>query len=138
MGVEGCIFCKMVRGDIPVVKIYEDDVIIAFLDIGPLSEGHTLVIPREHFEKLDDCPPKVLGQVASRLGKIAKAAAAGMNADGYNVLCNVGRAAGQLVGHLHFHIIPRKSGDGLLARWPSFRYKNGQIEAIANKIIEKL
>lgn len=133
-----CIFCKMVGGEIPVTKIYEDEVVLAFLDIGPLSDGHTLLIPKEHFEKLHDCPSKLLGEICSRLGKIAKAVASAMNAEGYNVLCNNGTAAGQLVEHLHFHIIPRNTGDGVFDRWPAFKYPEGQIEAVAAKICENL
>jgi histidine triad (HIT) family protein len=128
----------MVAGQIPVTKIYEDEVILAFLDIGPISDGHTLVIPKKHFEKLHDCPDELLARVGSRLGKIAKAVAAGMNSQGYNVLCNNGRAAGQLVEHLHFHIIPRNSGDGVFDRWPAYEYEQGKIEAIAAKICENL
>ena len=138
MSVDECIFCKMVAGKIPATKIYEDHVILVFLDIGPLSDGHTLVIPKEHFEKLDDCPAEVLGQVGSCLGKIAKAVTSGMNSAGYNVLCNNGRAAGQLVNHLHFHIIPRNEGDGVFNRWPAYQYKKGMIEEIAAKIHENL
>ncbi len=133
-----CIFCKMTAGEIPVTKIYEDEVVLAFLDIGPLSDGHTLLIPKEHFERLHDCPSELLGEVCSCLGRIAKAVAGAMNADGYNVLCNNGRAAGQLVGHLHFHIIPRRTGDGVFDRWPASRYRQGQIETIAAKIRKNL
>jgi histidine triad (HIT) family protein len=128
----------MVGGQIPVIKIYEDEVVLAFLDIGPVSDGHTLVIPKQHFEKLHDCPAELLGRVSSRLGKIAKAVAAGMNSDGYNVLCNNGRPAGQLVEHLHFHIIPRNTGDGVFNRWPAYKYEEGKIEEIATKIRENL
>jgi len=138
MSAEDCIFCKMAAGEIAVAKIYEDDVVLAFLDIGPVSDGHTLVIPKEHFERLHDCPAEFLGRVASRLGKIAKAVAAGMNSEGYNVLCNNGRAAGQLVEHLHFHIIPRNAGDGLFNRWPSYKYPQGRMEEIAARIRENL
>ncbi|GAI13592.1 unnamed protein product, partial [marine sediment metagenome] len=135
---DDCIFCKMVAGQIPVTKIYEDKVVLAFLDIGPLSDGHTLVIPKQHFEKLHECPAEVLGPVASRLGKIAEAVAGAMNSEGYNVLCNNGRAAGQLVEHLHFHIIPRNTGDGVFDRWPAYKYQQGKIEEIAAKIRENL
>ncbi len=134
MSADDCLFCKMVTGQIPVAKIYEDEVVLAFLDIGPISDGHTLVIPKQHFEKLHDCPSELLGQIGSRLGKIAKAVAAAMNSDGYNVLCNNGRAAGQLIEHLHFHIIPRNTGDGLFDRWPAYEYEQGKIEIIAEKI----
>jgi histidine triad (HIT) family protein len=128
----------MVAGHIPVTRIYEDDVILAFLDIGPLSDGHTLVIPKQHFEKLHDCPAELLGQVCSRLGKIAGAVSTAMQSDGYNLLCNNGGAAGQLVEHLHFHIIPRNTGDGVFRRWPSYKYPEGKAETIADKIRRNL
>ena len=138
MNADDCVFCKMVAGQIPVTKIYEDEVVLAFLDIGPVSDGHTLVIPKQHFEKLHDCPDELLGQFCSRLGKVAKAVAGAMDSDGYNVLCNTGRAAGQLVEHLHFHIIPRNTGDGVFDHWPSYKYQEGKVEAIAAKIRENL
>ena len=133
-----CIFCKMAAGQVPVTKIYEDEIVLAFLDIGPVSDGHTLVIPKQHFEKLHDCPPQLLGQVCSCLGRIARAVEVAMSSDGYNVLCNNGRAAGQLVEHLHFHIIPRNSGDGVFNRWPAYKYQQGKIEEIAAKIRRSL
>jgi histidine triad (HIT) family protein len=138
MSADDCIFCKMAAGQIPVTKIYEDEAVLSFLDIGPLSDGHTLVIPKQHFEKLHECPADVLSQVGSRLGKIAKAVVAAMGSDGYNVLCNNGRAAGQLVGHVHFHIIPRNTDDGVFNRWPAYKYPEGKIEELAVKIRENL
>lgn len=128
----------MVAGEIPVAKVYEDQVVLSFLDIGPVSDGHALVIPKQHLEELHDCPPELLGQVASRLGKIAKAVIAAVNSQGYNLLCNNGRAAGQLVEHLHFHIIPRNSGDGVFNRWPAYEYEQGRIDEIAARIRENL
>ncbi len=138
MSTDDCLFCKMVAGQIPVTKIYEDEVVLAFLDIGPISDGHTLVIPKQHFEKLHDCPSELLGEVGSRLGKIAGAVTAAMNSEGYNVLCNNGRAAGQLIEHLHFHIIPRNTKDGVFDRWPAYEYEQGKIEVIAEKIRKNL
>ncbi|HUS73959.1 MAG TPA: HIT family protein [Sedimentisphaerales bacterium] len=138
MNVDDCVFCKMVAGQIPVTKIYEDEVVLSFLDIGPLSDGHTLVITKQHFERLHECPAELLGRVGSCLGKIAKAVAAAMNSDGYNVLCNNGRSAGQLVEHLHFHIIPRNTGDGVFDRWPAYKYQEGKIDEIAAKICKNL
>lgn len=138
MSVKDCIFCKIVAGQIPVTKVFEDNVVLAFLDIGPISDGHTLVVPKRHFERLHDCQAEILAHIGSRLGKIAKAVAAGMNCDGYNVLCNNGRAAGQLVEHLHFHIIPRNVGDGVFDRWPSYKYQKGVIEIIGDKIRKKM
>ncbi len=134
MIADDCVFCKIVAGEIPAKRIYEDETLLVFLDNGPISDGHTLVIPKPHFEKLHDCPAELLGQIFSRLGKIAGAVSTAMNSDGYNLLCNNGRAAGQVVEHLHFHIIPRNVGDGLLNRWPSYAYEQGKIEAIADKI----
>ncbi len=134
MSADNCLFCKMVAGQIPVTKVYEDEVVLVFLDIGPISDGHTLVIPKQHLERLDDCPAELLGRVFSHLGKIAGAVATAMNSDGYNLLCNNGRAAGQIVEHLHFHIIPRNAGDGLFGSWPSYKYEEGKIEAIAGEI----
>jgi histidine triad (HIT) family protein len=128
----------MVAGQIPVTKIYEDEVVLSFLDIGPISDGHTLVIPKQHFEKLHECPAELLGQVFNRIGKLAGAVAAAMNSDGYNLLCNNGRAAGQLIDHLHFHIVPRNIGDGLFNRWPSFKYEDGKIEEVAGAIRKNL
>ncbi|MHC4727290.1 MAG: HIT family protein [Planctomycetota bacterium] len=138
MGTDDCLFCKMVAGQIPVTKIYDDEDVLAFLDIGPISDGHTLVIPKQHFEKLHDCPSELLGRVCSQLGKIAGAVTAAMNTDGYNVLCNNGGAAGQLVEHLHFHIIARKTGDGIFNKWPAYKYEQGRIDVIAEKIRENL
>lgn len=132
--MDGCVFCRMVAGEIPVTKVYEDEAVLAFLDIGPISDGHTLVIPKEHCPQVHDCDPAVLSAVAARLGKIAGAVAAAMGAEGYNVLVNNGRAAGQVVEHLHFHIIPRKTGDRVLSGWPSYKYKAGRIEEIAGRI----
>jgi histidine triad (HIT) family protein len=138
MGADDCLFCKMVAGKIPVTKIYEDEFVLSFLDIGPISDGHTLVVPKQHFEKLHDCPAELLGRVFSCLGKIAGAVAATVNSDCYNLLCNNGSAAGQLIEHLHFHIIPRNTGDRLFSRWPSYKYEHGKIEEIAGAIRENL
>jgi histidine triad (HIT) family protein len=138
MSADDCVFCKMVTGQIPFVKIFEDDTVLAFLDIGPISDGHTLVISKQHIEKLHDCPAELLGQICSHLGRIAGAVTKAMNSEGYNLLCNNGRPAGQLVKHMHFHIIPRKTGDGVFNRWPSGKYQDGIIETIADKIRQNL
>jgi histidine triad (HIT) family protein len=135
---DSCIFCKIASGQIPSAKIYEDEKVIAFLDIGPVSDGHTLVVPKQHYTKIHECPSDVLAAISSVLPKIAGAVFAALGVDGYNVLCNNGRAAGQLVEHLHFHIIPRKTGDGVFSHWPSFEYPQGKAEELAGKIRAKL
>jgi histidine triad (HIT) family protein len=136
--MDDCVFCRMVAGEIPVAKVYEDEGVLAFLDIGPISDGHTLVIPKAHCTRVHECDPAVLANVWSHLGRIAGAVAAAMNADGYNVLCNNGRAAGQVVDHLHFHIVPRKTGDGVFTRWPAYKYGEGRLAEIAEKIRRNL
>jgi len=128
----------MVAGGIPVTKVYEDEVVLAFLDIGPISDGHTLVIPKVHCARVHECDPEVLAGVWARLGRIAGAVVRAMKADGYNVLCNNGKAAGQVVDHLHFHIVPRKTGDGVFTQWPAYRYKEGRSAEIAEKIRRNL
>ena len=138
MSADDCIFCKIIAGQVPSEKIYEDEVIYSFLDIGPISTGHTLVIPKQHFEFLHDCPAEVLAEVGKRLGKIAKAVSAAMASDGYNVLCNNGTSAGQLVAHVHFHIIPRNAGDSVFNRWPAFEYEDGKLSELGAKIREKI
>ena len=138
MDSNDCVFCKMVEGQIPVTKVYEDQAVMAFLDIAPVSRGHTLLIPKQHFSRLHDCPAEHLAKVCSSLGTVSAAVASAMNADGYNVLCNTGRAAGQVVEHLHFHIIPRRTGDGLFTHWPASRYEQGKIEQVAQEIRKHL
>ena len=135
---DDCIFCKIVAGQIPAAKIYEDHSVFAFLDIGPLSPGHTLVIPKQHYKSLHDCPPDLVAQLAAKLGKIAQAVITAMGYEAYNVLCNTGRAAGQLVDHVHFHIIGRRANDGVFTSWPAKQYQQGEIERIAKKITENL
>lgn len=138
MSVQDCIFCKIIDGQIPATKIYENQNVVAFLDIGPVSEGHTLLIHKEHTCSVADTNPDIMCQLAQALPPLARAVEKAMNADGYNVLCNNGRAAGQLVDHLHFHIIPRKNDDGVFNRWPKFDYTQGQVEKISQKIIQNL
>jgi len=138
MSDQNCIFCKIAAGEIPSSKVYEDDSVIAFLDIGPLSEGHTLVIPKDHYERLDQCPADVLASMSACAGKVASAVVSALECDGYNVLCNNGESAGQEVNHVHFHVIPRKSGDKVFTQWPSKSYSKGRAQEVLNKILRKL
>jgi histidine triad (HIT) family protein len=138
MPENNCIFCKIITGEIPSYKVYEDDSVIAFLDINPVSEGHTLVVPKDHFEKFDECSDSVSEAIGPRIRKISKAVSTAVGADGYNLLCNNGRAAGQLVGHVHFHIIPRNNGDGILKGWPAGKYDDGRVELVLENIRKHL
>lgn len=138
MDQQNCVFCKIVSGQIPSIKLYEDDTVLAFMDIGPISDGHTLVIPKQHYARLDQAPPEVLAQLSRTFPMLTAAVQKAVNADGYNLLCNNGAVAGQVVEHLHFHIIPRSLNDGVFNRWPSYQYEEGIAERIAKKIRENL
>lgn len=131
---QNCIFCKIVAGELPAAKLYENDRVLAFLDIGPLSDGHTLVIPKAHHATLTDCPAPILAEVASSLGRIARAVVAVTDCEGYNLICNNGRIAGQVVDHLHFHIIPRAEGDKLLGGWHAREYPEGRMASLAQAL----
>jgi histidine triad (HIT) family protein len=129
-----CIFCKIIAGQIPCYKVFENQSVLAFLDIGPVSDGHTLLLPKAHCQRLDQCPPGILAQISGAAGAIARAITTALNAPAYNVLCNNGSEAGQVVKHLHFHIIPRRSNDKVFAHWPAFKYPDGKAEEILRKI----
>jgi histidine triad (HIT) family protein len=131
--MEDCIFCKIVKGEIPSEKIYEDDKVFAFLDIGPNSLGHTLVILKEHSEDLMHTSELSLAELIQRIPKIAQAVMSGLDYPAFILSTNNGKEAGQEVAHLHFHIIPRKSGDGL-QHFPSIKYAEGEMHAVAEKI----
>ena len=120
-----CIFCAIAEGEIPSFKIYEDDLVLAYLDINPFSEGHTLVIPKVHSEGLLDTSDEMLAAVVARVKKVAAHIKATLPCDGFNILQNNGEAAGQTVRHVHFHIIPRRNGDAL-----AFENRKGDMDAL--------
>ncbi|MEA2064907.1 MAG: HIT family protein [Patescibacteria group bacterium] len=132
-----CIFCKIIKGEIPCYKIYEDENVLAFLDIMPVSDGHTLVIPKKHYKNIEEIPENELCDLIKEVKKIGKAIKNSLCAAGYNVNINNGQIAGQVVPHLHFHIIPRKQGDGLKL-WQQGKYKKGDAEKIIKKIKNSL
>lgn len=111
------IFSRIIRGEIPCQRIFENEHVLAFLDINPLSEGHTLVVPKRQCERLEDLPPEEAAAIARVLGPIARRVLVATAARDYNVLQNNGPTSGQEVPHVHFHIIPRRAGDGLGYRW---------------------
>jgi histidine triad (HIT) family protein len=119
-----CIFCKIVAGQIPAAKVYEDDAAICIMDIGPIIKGHTLVIPKTHVDPLTAAPDALLGRLILLVKKIARAQQAAFHADGVNVVQNNGRVAGQAVPHLHFHVIPRFEGDGHRWNWAAKSYED--------------
>ncbi len=112
MSQDDCIFCQIVDGDIPSRKVFEDDTAMAFLDANPLAPGHTLVIPKDHYETLEETPEETAAHVFGVLHRLNTAVEHAVDADGTNVAFNNGEAAGQEVPHVHGHIIPRFEGDG--------------------------
>lgn len=111
--MDGCIFCKIVKGEIPPGKgkIWEDGNFISFLDLNPVEEGHTLIIPKKHFDNLMNLDEEISEKYIGAIQKVGKVLMKKYNADGFNLALNNGKAAGQLVGHVHFHLLPRKEGD---------------------------
>ncbi len=129
-----CIFCRIVAGQLPCWKIWEDARVLAFLDINPVTEGHTLVIPKVHARDIAGMTREDLAAMAQALARIAPVVTDLVGAAGFNVLNNCGRVAGQVVEHVHFHIIPRKKGDGRGYRWITSTYPEGKGEKLAAKI----
>jgi len=133
-----CVFCKIVKGELPSYKVAEDEHLVAILDIAPSSKGHTLVIPKVHCVDMFDMPDAYAKAFLPFAKHVACAVKDGMNADGVNIMQNNGEAAGQVVMHYHAHIIPRRNGDGLLG---SVVMKNipskDEMAEIAQKIADK-
>lgn len=133
----GCIFCKIAAGALPSCKVYEDAETLAFMDIGPIVPGHTLVIPKAHYDPLIATPPEVLSRLIQVVQKIARAQMQGLQADGLNVIQTNGRAAGQEVPHLHFHVIPRFYTDGHRWNWTPHPYTDPKAMAQLAEQIKK-
>jgi histidine triad (HIT) family protein len=132
-----CIFCKIIAGEIPANKVYEDDQVLAFLDITPVNPGHTLVIPKKHYADLLELPEDELYLLAKAVKKIAPAVLEAVGSNGFNLGLNNGDSAGQLVKHFHWHIMPRFAGDGH-ALWHGNKYQEGEVEVVAEKIKNNL
>ena len=126
-----CIFCKVVAGEIPAGIVFENESAVAFLDIGPLAEGHLLVVPREHYTHVVDMPPAECGRLLATVPTLGRALLDVTGAQGFNVLLNNGRIAGQVVPHVHCHLIPRKPADDLGYRWNAGKYTSGRDGALA-------
>jgi histidine triad (HIT) family protein len=133
-----CIFCKIVAGEIPCCKVHEDEVSLAFMDIGPLAEGHVLLIPRDHYATADEIPPAVAGQMLTNVPSLVAAVREATRCEGINLLQNNGKAAHQEVGHVHFHFIPRSPGDEFHFNWPAGSYPAGRMEELAEEIRRRL
>jgi len=126
-----CIFCQLVAVEISANVIYENEAVLAFLDVGPLADGHVLLIPRHHFAHIGEMPAAEAAQLAAVLPRLARALLHVTEAEGLNILQNNGASAGQVVEHVHFHLIPRRSGDGLGYRWNARAYPPGRASELA-------
>ena len=124
---EDCIFCKIIRGEIPSFKLYEDDLTYAFMDINPLNDGHALVIPKYHAENIYTTPDEWFGPTMSTVQRIASAVNKVVRPEGINILQANGPGAKQSVFHLHMHVIPRYADDGAGMNW---EMKHGDMDAI--------
>lgn len=132
-----CIFCKIIKGELPATKLYEDEKALAFLDIYPVNIGHALVIPKEHFENILETPEDVIAHMMKIVKKVSHGIEK-LGCDGINITMNNKSAAGQVVFHSHIHVIPRYEGDGF-GMWHGKRgYAEGEKEEVAKKIIEGL
>ncbi|GAA5934594.1 adenosine 5'-monophosphoramidase [Sporobolomyces koalae] len=134
---DSCIFCKIIQGKIPSFKLIDTELSYAFLDIGPISKGHALVIPKHHGAKLHDLPDEAMTDILKNLKKIAVA----QGLDNYNILQNNGRIAHQVVDHVHFHLIPKPSDsdkEGLVIGWPTQEANMDELKVLAETIKGKL
>lgn len=131
--MDDCIFCKIVKGDIPSSKIYEDKDVLAFMDIVPVNQGHCLVIPKKHYEDILSTPDEELAKTMKVAKKVAHAVMEATSAQGFNLGVNNRKAAGQVVFHTHVHIMPRFQGDGLKL-WPGKPADPKELRQLAGKI----
>lgn len=134
MKSENCIFCKIASGQIPSTTIYEDEDFRAILDMGPAAEGHTLILPKEHFDDLTELDDALGAKVLPLAARIGRAMKAGLGCAGFNLVQNNGEAAGQTVKHFHMHVIPRYEGGPVIAGWTPGETTPDAMSETAEKI----
>ena len=135
-----CIFCKIVAGEIPSTKVFEDGEVLSFMDINPVGRGHLLVIPKNHYSTVFDIPEGDLNAVFKTAQRIAQALKETLEMPGLNLIQSNGRAASQVIDHFHLHLIPRWPGDGLSKSmdWELKPGDMGEISGLAERIRQKL
>src|SRR5258706_5339269 len=131
-----CIFCKIVAGEVPCFKLFEDSETLAFMDINPVHDGHSLVIPKAHYPTVFDIAPEAFAATARTAIRVAKAVNQAVKPDGLNLIQANGPGAGQSVAHFHFHIFPRALNDGVAINWE--RYQNPGDPARLSKLAERI
>ena len=135
MNGNSCIFCSIARGNLKSELIYEDSEYLAFMDKYPITFGHTLVVPRAHYESIHAMDDGEVGKLYSVVSAISKCVIKAVNADGFNIGQNNGRSANQIIPHVHVHIIPRFKHDTKNGKWPSrSRANDNDLSKIASKI----
>ena len=132
-----CIFCKIISKEIPANIVYEDEKTLAFLDRTPVNKGHTLIIPKKHFENILDMDKEFLNAVFETVQKVSRAVKEGVDADAFNIGMNNFKDSGQVVFHAHIHIMPRFKGDGY-ELWHGKEYNEGEDKEVLDKIKAKL
>jgi histidine triad (HIT) family protein len=133
-----CLFCSIINNKIPAVIIYEDENFVALMDKYPINHGHSLVIPRSHRESLLSMTPSEVGKLYSIVSTVSKAVISAVHADGFSIGQNNGRAANQIIPHVHVHIIPRYAGDSREGKWPSRTIGNIQELTITSQKIRSV
>ncbi len=133
-----CIFCKIVSGDLPSARVYDDATKLTFMDINPVRPGHLLLIPKKHYERMSDLPEETAADLARVLPRLARAVVKATQADGFNIFQTNGRCAGQVVPHLHIHIIPRHENDDYSFHWKAGTYAEGEMEDWHKKITDAM
>jgi len=130
-----CIFCKIINGEIPAVKVLDEELVVAFMDINPSSKGHMLVVPKNHAENIFEISENDLATLIKAVKRCAKAVKEALNAEGITILQLNGKASDQIVPHLHIHIIPRWKNDGLsISNWEMKKGDMEEINDIARKV----
>ncbi len=134
---QSCLFCGIVAGSVPSLAVYQDERVMAFLDPYPTTRGHVLVIPKTHSVSLLDTTPDMLAVLLPTIQRISRALCETLEVEGFNLIQNNGKAAGQVMPHLHFHLIPRRPDDGL-KQWPSIESSVEDRRALAARIASNL
>lgn len=133
---ENCIFCKIANGDIPSKILYEDDEFKVILDLGPATKGHALILPKNHYVNLYELPDETASKVMLLAKKMATDMTEKLKCDGFNLVQNNGKAAGQTVFHFHLHLIPRYEDDGQTLGWKPMEPAQEELEDIRKIITE--
>lgn len=127
--MKNCIFCKIASGEISALKVFEDDLIVAFMDIAPINFGHTLVIPKEHHTSVATIPESTAGRMFLAASRIGVAMRRSLDADGFNLHLSDGTVAGQVVMHAHLHVVPRWSDDAFHWNWRQLQYDSDEARS---------